>query len=95
MLRTTLIAAALAAVSLPAVAATSVTVNLAGLDAKAAHATIVHAAKTACQIELRDSSLFQWYYLRKDCVDTAVARAESKLETDKVAVADQSHLGGR
>jgi hypothetical protein len=78
MLRTLALAAALGALALPAAAA-SVTVNIAGLDAKAAHARIVHAAIAACSAELRDESPLIQYYQMSSCIDEAVADAEAKL----------------
>jgi hypothetical protein len=90
-----LAAAALGASALPAAAATQVTVNVAGLDAGAAHATIVRAATAACQVELRDASQFQQYYLRPDCINAAVARAEAKLETARAGAVAQARIAGR
>jgi hypothetical protein len=89
------IAALLTAATLPAAAATSVKVNVAGQDAKAAHVTIVHAAKTACQAELRDASTFEHYYLWSDCLNTAVARAQVSLEANKIAAAAPITLARR
>ena len=96
MFRTLAIAAVLsAAAAMPAAAATSVTVNVNGQDAKAAHATIVHAAKNACRAELRDASTFEQYYLWSDCLNTAVARAQVSLEATKVAAASPTNVAGR
>ena len=69
-------AAVLGAAALPAAAA-SVTVNVAGLDAKTAHAHIVRAAQTACSIALTDSAVVR-YYEMSPCVNEAVAAAEAK-----------------
>ena len=96
MFRTLAIAAVLSvAAVMPAVAATTVTVNVSGQDAKAAHATIVHAAKAACSAELRDASTFEQYYLWSDCLTSAVARAEVSLEATKVAAATSTRVAGR
>ncbi len=80
MFRSLAIAATLAAFALPAAAATTVKINVAGLDAKAAHASIVKAAKAACQVEMRDASTFEQHYLHADCINTAVARAQASLD---------------
>ncbi len=94
MLRTLVLAAALGAMALPAAAATTVTINVNGLDGKAAHAVITRAAKDACQVELRGSSPFAQYYLRADCINTAVADAEARLRTTR-ASENQTHMAGR
>ena len=67
-------AAVLGTAALPAA---SVTVNVAGLDAKTAHAHIVRAAQTACSIALTDSAVVR-YYEMSPCVNEAVAAAEAK-----------------
>jgi hypothetical protein len=95
MLRTIVIAAALGAMALPAAAATKVTVNVAGQDAKAAHATILRAAEAACKIELRDASTLEQYYLRTDCINVAVARAEAHLDATAVNASKPTRLAGR
>ena len=81
MFRTLALAAALAAIALPALAApaASVTINVSGMDTKTAHAAIVQAAQTACNAELSDSSQLVQFYARPGCVTDTVARAESKL----------------
>jgi len=76
MVRTLVIAAALAVLAIPA-SAESVKVNIAGLDAKAAHAKITRAAEQACSAVLNDSPVIR-YYEMSTCVDDAVARAEAK-----------------
>ena len=81
MFRTLALAAALGAVAVPALAATQVTVNVTGLDAKAAHAVIYHAAQAACRTELADQSVLVRSYAWSDCVHDAVAGAETKLAT--------------
>jgi len=79
MIRKFAIAAAFAAFAVPAMAgSTQVTVNVAGLDAKAAHAVILQAAQQACRAELaQDSSLVQ-FYTHADCISATVATAEAK-----------------
>lgn len=81
MFRTIALAAALGAVALPAFAATHVTVNVSGLDAKAAHAVIFHAAQAACRTELADESALVRTYAWSDCLHDAIAGAETKLAT--------------
>ena len=61
MLRSLVIAAALAATALPAVAA-SVTVDINGLDRAAAHAKIEKAAAEACRVALSDETPLVQYY---------------------------------
>ena len=78
MFRSFALAAALGAVALPAFAGTAVTINMAGLDAKAAHAAIVHAAQAACRTELADETTIVQYYARPECVHGAVVTAETK-----------------
>jgi hypothetical protein len=78
MLRSFAIAAAFVAVALPAAAA-SVTVNIAGLDAAAAHARIEKAAAAACRVALSDESPLVQYYGHDSCIADAVAAAEAKL----------------
>jgi len=77
MFRKFVLAAAFAAIALPAAAHTEVKVSLAGLDAKAAHAAIVQAAQAACRQELAGESSLVQFYNRADCVNAAVARAET------------------
>ena len=86
MIRTFAIAAILGAIALPAAAA-SVTVNIAGLDAKAAHEKIVDAARHACSLELSTGNNVVAYYTQDACVAEATAAAEAKLQ----AQADASH----
>ena len=80
MFRTIAIAAVVGALALPAGAA-SVKVNIAGLDAKAAHAAIVHAAAAACSATLQDSPVVR-YYEMSPCIDDAVAAAEAKFASN-------------
>jgi hypothetical protein len=77
MFRKLVLAAAFAAIALPAAAHTEVKVSLVGLDAKAAHAAIVQAAQAACREELAGESTLVQFYTRPDCVNTAVAKAET------------------
>jgi hypothetical protein len=96
MFRILAIAAVLvSAAALPAAAATTVTVSVAGQDAKAAHITIVNAAKAACHTELRGSSTFEQYYLWSDCLNTAANRAQVSLEATRVAAATSTTVAGR
>jgi hypothetical protein len=71
--------AVLAASALPASAA-SVKVNLAGLDAKAAHAQIARAAETACSSALADQTLR--YFSMSSCIDETIASAEAKFASN-------------
>jgi hypothetical protein len=82
MLRTIVLAAALGAMALPAFADTSVKINVAGLDAKAAQAKIYLAAQKACRIELSDSTALVQYYNRPDCIAKAVTRADASLAAE-------------
>jgi UrcA family protein len=79
MLRTTLLAAVLGAMALPAFADTTVKINVSGLDAKAAQAKIYEAAQKACRIELSDSTALVQYYNRPDCIAKAVNHADASL----------------
>jgi UrcA family protein len=81
MFRSLAVAALIGAFALPAAAATTVKINVSGLDARAAHASIVRAAKAACQIEMRDASTFEQHYLHADCINSAVAHAQASLDT--------------
>ncbi len=76
MFRTLVLAAVLGTFSVSANAET-VKVNIAGLDAKAAHARIVRAAETACNAVLQESAIDR-YYGMTPCVADAVAAAEAK-----------------
>jgi len=79
MFRTLALAAALGALALPAFASTAVTVNVVGLDSKAAHTVIYHAAQQACRVELADESQQVQFYNRPACISSAIATAEAKL----------------
>jgi hypothetical protein len=78
MFRKLVLAAAFAAIAIPAAAETTVTVKVAGLDAKAAHAAILQAAQVACRAELADQSSIVRSYTQPDCIRSAVATAETK-----------------
>ena len=86
-----------AALALPAAAETTIKVDVAGLDAPAAHARIVQAAKAACRVEMRDSTTFEQYYQWSGCLNDAVAGAESQLKGQQAAlpVANKSAVAGR
>lgn len=74
--RVVALASALGALALPA-AAGSIKVNIAGLDAKAAHVQIVRAAEAACSSALSSETLR--YYSMSSCIDETVATAEAKF----------------
>jgi hypothetical protein len=80
MFRKLLLAGALGVLATPVLAATQVTVNVAGLDAKAAHDVIYRAAQVACRGELADETSLVQFYNRPSCITDAVSRAEAKLE---------------
>ena len=79
MFRKFALAAAVAAFAVPAFAGTEVTVNVAGLDAKSAHAVIVQAAQKACQAELADQSSLVKFYTHAECITDSVNQAEAKF----------------
>jgi len=83
MIRKIALAAAIAAFAVPAFAGTSVTINVAGLDSKAAHEAIVHAAQTACRSALADQTLLVQFYTRSDCISDTVATAEAKYAAQR------------
>jgi hypothetical protein len=97
MFRTLLLASALGAMALPAAAGTSVTVNLAGLDAKAAHTAIVRAAQAACRAELSDETEQQLFYNRPECLNDAIGRAEARppAATASAAATDSTRVASR
>ena len=78
MFRSLAIAAAVSVVAALPAAAESVTVNVAGLDAKAAHAKILRAAEQACSVVLQDGAVAR-YYEMPSCVSDAVSAAEAKI----------------
>ncbi len=93
MFRTIALAATLGALALPAAAQTSsVTVNIAGLDAKAAHARIVRAAEAACSNVLQDTAVIK-YYEMPPCVDETVAKAEAKYAATDHSYASVQNTG--
>jgi UrcA family protein len=79
MIRKIALAAAIAAFAVPAFADSQVTVNVAGLDAKAAHAVIVQAAQKACRAELADQSTLVQFYTHSECITSTVNQAEAKF----------------
>lgn len=82
MFRKLILAAAFGALSVPAFADPSqVTVKVAGLDAKAAHEAIYHAAQVACREALADETDQVKFYVHADCVSGAVAAAETKYQS--------------
>jgi hypothetical protein len=93
MFRTPALALAIGALALPAVASTSITVNLNGLDARTAHTAIVRAAQTACRAELRDDTPLQLSYDWTQCLTGAIAGAEAGVPKD--ASLTQHHLASR
>lgn len=98
MFRTLSIAAlgaVLAAAALPAVADTTVKVDVAGLTAPAAHAKILAAAKAACRVELRNSTTFEQYYQWTGCINDAVANAQSQLNAASATAAGRPVVAGR
>ncbi len=78
MIRTFALAATLAAIALPALAGTEVKINVAGLDAKAAHQAIVHAAQEACRSALADQTSLVQYYTFPACMSDTVAAADAR-----------------
>jgi UrcA family protein len=95
MLRTLSLAVLGAALALPAAAETRVKVDVAGLDAPAAHARILQAAKAACRVELRNATPFDHYVQWYGCIDDAVARAEADLKSQQAAASGRPVLAGR
>ena len=80
MFRTLALAGALAALAIPAFADTAVAVNVNGLDPKAVHEAIIHAAQKACREEIAGDSDLVRFYTRPLCLDDTVARAEAKYQ---------------
>jgi hypothetical protein len=79
MFRTLALAGAAAALALPAFAAPAqVTINVAKLDAPAAHKAIAQAARQACFAAFGDETSLVTYYARPECVRRTVADAETK-----------------
>jgi len=75
-IRTIAFAGVLAALALPAAAA-GVKVNVAGLDAHAAHVAITRAAETVCSTTFEGSPIDR-YYLMSSCISDTVAATEAK-----------------
>ena len=86
MYRTLLLATAVAALALPAAAATGIKINIDGLDVKAARAAILHAAQAACRIELSDELPLEVFYDRPECLSDAIGRAEASLPVATASV---------
>ena len=95
MLRTLSIAFLGAAVALPATAETLVKVNVAGLDAAAAHARVLKAAQAACRVELRNATPFEQYYQWTGCIKDAAAHAEAEMKAQQALAADGAVATGR
>ncbi|HEY3888336.1 MAG TPA: hypothetical protein VGL73_07170 [Caulobacteraceae bacterium] len=97
MYRTLLLATVAAALALPAAAATSVKVNIDGLDAKAAHTAILRAAQAACRVELSDEFPLELFYDRPECLNDAIGRAEASLPaaTASAAATPQTRVASR
>jgi len=89
MFRTSLITFAVAAVALHASAATRITVNVAGLDAKAARAKITSGARTACAKETENVSIIEQPYAQSECVNDAVERAVATLAAQRAKAASE------
>lgn len=87
MVRTLVLAGVVASLALPALADTTVSVNIAGLDAAAAHIKIVRAAQAACTVELAPEGPLVQFYLHSDCVTDAVQRAEAQLSVNNSRLA--------
>ena len=76
--RTLVLAGAAAALALPAFAAPAqVSINVAKLDAPAAHKAIAQAARQACFYAFADQTALVTYYARPDCVRHTTAKAEA------------------
>jgi hypothetical protein len=80
MYRSFIAAAVLAATAAPAFADTSVTINVAGLDAASVHARIYEAALVACRAELANWSATVQFYNHPICMRDAIARAEADYD---------------
>ncbi len=83
MYRKLILAAAIAAVAAPAFAQTTVKVNVAGLDAKAAQARIWEAAKAACRTEQAGLPDALKAYTYMPCVEKAAAAAMPAVVADR------------
>jgi UrcA family protein len=89
-LRALALVGALAALASPA-AAESVKVNVAGLDAKTAHARIVQAAETVCSAVLADEPLRLFVF--NGCVNETVAATEAKFAANERHLASLQTTG--
>jgi hypothetical protein len=82
MFRKFLLAAALGSLAVPAFAdPAQVTINVSGMDPKAAHEAIYHAAQVACRAALADETELVKFYNRAECINGAVASAETKYQS--------------
>ena len=72
-------------------AAESLTVKVAGLDAKSAHVRIVQAAETVCNAMLADEPLRLFVF--NNCVNEAVAATETKLAANERHLASLQTTG--
>jgi hypothetical protein len=81
---------ALGVVSSPA-AAESLTVKVAGLDAKSAHVRIVQAAESVCNAMLADEPLRLFVF--NNCVNETVAATETKLAANERHLASLQTTG--
>jgi hypothetical protein len=80
MHRSFIAAAVLAATAAPALADTSVAINVAGLDPATVHARIHEAALVACRAELANWSATVQFYNQPICMRDAIARAEADYD---------------
>jgi len=84
------VAGVIAAVAAPAFAE-SVTVKVAGLDAKAAHAQILRAAREVCTQVLADEPL--QHYVLADCITDAAQATEAKIAANERHLASVQNTG--
>ena len=87
-------AAALAAIvglAASPVAAASLKVNVAGVDAKTAHVRVVKAAEAVCSSVLANEPLS--YYLMPSCIDETVAATEAKFAANERRLASLQPTG--
>ena len=84
------LAAALGLAASP-VAAASLKVNVAGLDAKTAHVRVVKAAEAVCSSVLADEPLS--HFLMASCIDDTVAATEAKVAANERHLASLQPTG--
>jgi len=84
-----------AALAFPAAAETTLKIDVTGLDAPAAHARILQAAKAACRVELRNATPFDQYVQWNGCISDAVAHAESALKSQQASLGAHPVLAGQ